>query len=172
MKKEDLILDIMENLTVQKKIGIIHLEMVKESASLYGMSKFINPAVAAETVRPLFKNADREIIVVMSLNNALEPMAAEVVAVGGVDGCPVDVRNVFKHAILNNAVRILFFHNHLSGDPAPSEHDKRMTQRLSQCGAILGIEVADHIILGDDGTYYSLAEHGEVSVVEKGDIRI
>lgn len=86
----------------KKKVGIIHLEMVRESRILYGMRRFSQPDEAVDIVRPLFAMADRELMLVMSLNTKLEPMAVEIAAVGGLNVCSVDVRNLFKHALLNN----------------------------------------------------------------------
>lgn len=94
----------------KKKVGIIHLEMVRESRILYGMRRFSQPDEAVDMVRPLFAMADRELMLVMSLNTKLEPMAVEIAAVGGLNVCSVDVRNLFKHALLNNAAYIICFH--------------------------------------------------------------
>ena len=64
-----------------------------------------------------------------------------------------------KPAILSNAAALIFGHNHPSGDPAPSPEDRTMTARLVECGKLLGIQVLDHIIVGD-GRYYSFADDG------------
>jgi DNA repair protein RadC len=73
----------------------------------------------------------------------------------------VHPREVFKVAILSNAAAILCGHNHPSGDPQPSQEDQRLTRRLVQAGQVLGIDVLDHVIIGD-GTadYYSFADQG------------
>lgn len=142
----------------RKKIGIIRLQMVKES-SLYGMKRFTQPWEAVELVKPLFDMADREMAVVMSLSTKLEPLALEIAAVGGINVCNVDVRDIFKHSLLNNAAYIVCFHNHPSGDPEPSRADRLMTRRLEDGGGLLGIPLIDHIIIGDSG-YYSFREKG------------
>ncbi len=108
-------------------------------------------------VRPLFRFSDREMVLVVSLNTRLEPMAAEIVSVGGLEGCPVDIRNLFKHALLNNAMGILCFHNHPSGESKPSRDDIQLTGRMARAGDLLGIRLLDHIILGDTG-YCSMKE--------------
>lgn len=157
-------MEITSNIT---RIGIIHLEMVKDGRSLYGMGKFDGPKAAERAVRPLFKKSDREVIAVMSLNAKLEPMAAEIIAIGGSDSCVVDMKNVFKHAILTGAVNIICFHNHPSGDPKPSIDDRRMTKRMVECGKLLDINILDHIILGDNESFYSFKEQGEL--LDKGE---
>lgn len=143
------------------RVGIIHLEMVREERSLYGMERFKSASEAVETIRPLFEKADREMMVVMSLDVKNTPIAVEVVAVGGIDSCVIDVRNIFKHAVISNASNIICFHNHPSGIPEPSEDDKAITRRIKEAGILLGIPLIDHIIIGDD-TYYSLEEHREL----------
>jgi len=131
------------------KVGVVRLQMVKEGRSLYGMEPVNGPKKAADMVRPLFAYADREMMVVLSLNTKGYPVAAEVVAVGSLDTCPVSMRELFKHAVLSNAARLLCFHNHPSGDPAPSKIDLEITKRMIAAGMILGIPLDDHIILGD-----------------------
>lgn len=71
----------------------------------------------------------------------------------------VHPREVFQVALLNNAASIICFHNHPSGDVRPSREDIKITKRLSEAGRILGIELFDHIIIGDG--YYSLKERGD-----------
>ena len=147
-----------------KQIGIVRLCMVKEERTLYGMEQLSGPEDAAEVVYPLFATADREMMVVMSMSARMEPLALEIAAIGGIDTCLVDIRNLFKHSLLNNAVGILCFHNHLSGNPEPSKKDEEVTQSIKHAGQILGIELIDHIIIGDQD-FYSFREHGKIEEV-------
>lgn len=156
---EKKIVDMMKQPGLKKNISMIRLQMVKEDRTLCGMKCFSSPLEAVEAVRPLYDLADREMVLVMSLNAKLEPMAAEVAAVGGVSMCSVDVRNIFKHALLNNASYVICFHNHLSGDPEPSAEDQVITRRIRECGELLGIFLVDHIIVGEIG-FYSFKEQG------------
>ncbi|OUQ13523.1 DNA repair protein RadC [Lachnoclostridium sp. An14] len=144
----------------KQRIGIVHLSIVQEERCLYGMRSFTSPGDAVEMLRPLFAYADRELVLVLSLNGKNEAMALEVVAVGGLNACYTDVGNIFKHAILNNSAGVICFHNHPSGDPEPSREDKLLTRRLERCGKILGIELVDHIVLGGDGRYFSFKKEG------------
>ena len=148
----------------KKRIGIIRLRMVKES-SLYGMKRFSQPWEAVELVRPLFDMADREIVVVMSLSTKLEPLALEVAAVGWINVCSVDIRDIFKHSLLNNAAYVVCFHNHPSGDPEPSQEDKLLTKRIEDSGRLLGIPLIDHIIVGESG-FYSFRQNGLIHSTE------
>ncbi len=161
--QEKKIVDMMKRPSPKKIVSMIHLQMVKEGRTLCGMRCFSSPMGAVEAVRPLFDLADREMVLVMSLNAKLEPMAAEVAAVGGVSMCSVDVRNIFKHALLNNASYVICFHNHLSGDPKPSSEDQAITRRIRECGNLLGIFLIDHIIVGEAG-FYSFKEQGLIDL--------
>lgn len=149
--------DLVKRPVPRKRIGIVHLEMVKESRCLYGMRRCSRPEDAVEIVTPLFERADREMVLVLSLNTKLEPQALEIAAVGGLDECSVDIKNIFKHALLNNAAYIICLHNHPSGSPEPSRGDRLLTQRLEKAGEILGVRLADHIVVGGNG-FYSFRE--------------
>ena len=139
------------------RVGTVRLQMVREGKSLYGLGPLNGPWRAAELVRPLFYGSDREMVAVLSLDVRNRPAAAEIVAVGGLDSVTVDIRNLFKHALLNNAGGILLFHNHPSGEAEPSGEDRALTSRVRKAGEILGISLVDHIILGD-GCCYSFRE--------------
>ena len=69
-------------------------------------------------------------------------------------------REVFKPAILGNAAAIVLAHNHPSGDAAPSAEDLALTRRLCEVGELVGIRVLDHLVLGEGGTFRSLADEG------------
>lgn len=156
--QNELIEGMMKRPIPHKRIGIIHLEMVREARTLYGMKRFKTPSEVAECIRPLFSMADREMMVALSLDSKLEPLALEIVAVGGLDMCLIDVKNIFKHSILNNAAYIACFHNHPSGDPSPSAQDYHITKQISAAGDILKLPLVDHIIVGEN-TYFSFREH-------------
>jgi len=81
------------------------------------------------------------------------------VSVGSLDTSIVHPREVFKEAISASAATVIFTHNHPSGDPTPSEDDIELTKRLVQAGEIMGIEVLDHIIIGNN-QFLSLKREG------------
>lgn len=160
-EKQKKLENIVNESIVNKPIGIIQLKMVRESRSLYGADPFTSPAKAVELVKPLLITADWEMVLVMSLTAKMEALAMEIVAVGGLNVCCFDMRNIFKHSLLNNAACILCFHNHPSGDPIPSKEDVQITRRMKESGEILGIKLVDHIIIRDK-RYFSFKEHGEL----------
>ena len=81
------------------------------------------------------------------------------VSVGGLDSSIVHPREVFKDAIAISAASIVVAHNHPSGDPTPSTEDRHVTARLVEAGQILGIDVLDHLVIGN-GRWVSLKEQG------------
>lgn len=154
--------DMMERPIPRKKIGIVHLEMVKEGRSLYGTSRFHNAEELVQMVQPLYEKAHREMVLVVALNTKLEIQALEIAAVGGLNACYVDMRDIFKLVIINNSAFIICLHNHPSGDPEPSYEDRRLTERLQKAGGILGIPLIDHIIVAGKN-YYSFRDGGEMN---------
>lgn len=143
-------------------VGIVKLRMARQKKYLYNGELLNSPSRAADFIRPLFHLADREMMVVVSLNTGMEPLAIEVAAVGGMNSCDIDIKNIFKHTLLNNAGYIMCFHNHLSGNRKPSGNDLRITEKILEAGKIMGIVLEDHIIITEDG-YYSFKENGKLN---------
>ena len=86
-----------------------------------------------------------------------------VIGVGGIDCCPYSVSNIFKTAILSNASSIFIAHNHPSGDVSPSDEDISTTKKVRAAGKVLGIELIDHIIIGNNsGVYFSFRDSGKM----------
>ena len=84
----------------------------------------------------------------------------DLTALGTLTASVVHPREVFRLAISKAVARLIIGHNHPSGDPAPSRDDIAVTQRLKSAGEILGIELIDHVIIGDDGQFASRKELG------------
>lgn len=157
--QKELLDDMMMQPVSGKSIGIAHLELVRESQSLYGMKPFHSPENVVELVRPLYEKAHREMVLVLTANSQLEIQALEIAAVGGLNVCHIEMKELFKLAIVSNAAYILCLHNHPSGYPNPSQEDNRLTEHLRQAGELLGIPLLDHIIVGVSG-YYSYRNAG------------
>jgi len=100
---------------------------------------------------------DREQIRVVMLDTRNGVIAVETVAIGTINSCIGHPREIFKNAIVRSAASIIIVHNHPSGDPAPSPEDLSLTKRLIEVGKFLGIEVLDHVVIGD-GCYCSIKD--------------
>jgi len=97
---------------------------------------------------------------VLLLDTRHRVLKVQVVSVGSLDTAVVHPREVFRPATLAGAAAVVLFHNHPSGDPRPSEDDLLLTERLVRAGSLLGIDVVDHLILGDT-RYCSIMEGGD-----------
>ena len=99
-----------------------------------------------------------EYMYMLCLNTKLRLNGIFEISHGSVNCSVVGTREVFQKALLGNAVSIILMHNHPSGDPKPSREDIEVTKRLSEAGKIVGVDVLDHIIIGQ--SYTSLKEKG------------
>lgn len=155
MLKTNELKELTQNPTPRKRISIIKTIVVKEGSMLYGARQINNTEKAAGLAKELFRHADREMLVVVALDSKCKPLTIEIVAIGDINTCIVSPREVFKSSILSNAVQIIAYHNHLSGDCTPSREDINVTKRLIEAGGLLGIPLLDHIIIGDGDSYLS-----------------
>lgn len=116
-------------------------------------------ADAAALVAPRLAHRDQEHFCVLLLNARHELIALVETSRGGLNAACVDPREVFREAIRRGAHAIIVAHNHPSGNPEPSPDDARLTSLLRQAGALLGVGVLDHVVVGD-GRFVSLRERG------------
>ena len=143
-----------------KRIDIVKIKMVKESSVKYENRRIKNPWDAYKIFNDYIDDSNKEMFVLMCLNNKNEPTHISTISIGSVNESIATPAEVFKVALLSNANKIMVCHNHPSGDPQPSESDRNITERLYDSGAIIGIKLLDHIIIGDD-VYYTFKENDE-----------
>ena len=138
------------------------LELVKEESHKYEVETRIScPKDIYEVLTKVCRiqcNAE-EVFILITLNTKNIVTGYFEVHRGTINTSLVHPREVFKRALLNNASNIMVAHNHPSGDPNPSKEDLQITERLKEAGNLLGINLLDHIIVGDD-KYISLKEKG------------
>ena len=148
----------------KEKIQIVHLQMVKDREVSYGNTYLNSPDAAVQFTKSIIADMicgrDRECMVVCALDTKLKPVCIQIVGIGTVNSCLYSIPDIFKVALLSNAASILLFHNHPSGNPDPSREDIECTRKVADTGNLLGITLQDHIILGDNGCYYSFKEDG------------
>ena len=125
-----------------------------------GRPMISSPADVDRLLRGRIANLDRENFVVVLLNTKNEVIESPLVSVGTLSAALVHPREVFKPAIRASAASVILAHNHPSGKVEPSREDREVTGRLVESAKILGIEVLDHVILGDG--FYSMKEHGKL----------
>jgi DNA repair protein RadC len=126
-----------------------------------GFAMQISSPLAAYTyLEAEMAGLDQEQLRVILLDTKNRVIAFHLVYQGTVNSAHAEPRDIFREAIRQNAVSLVIAHNHPSGDPTPSQDDIEVTNRLAEAGRVLGIEVADHIVIGKGGRYVSLRERG------------
>ncbi len=158
-----------EELSLVKGIGVAKASQIKaafelanrlEGYSDSGDKALVKtPDEVAKLVRGRLKGKKKEHFLALLLDTRSQVIKVSEISVGSLDTSIVHPREVFKEAIAASAASIIFVHNHPSGDPEASEDDIKLTKRLVEAGDIVGIEVLDHIIIGDKN-YLSLKREG------------
>jgi DNA repair protein RadC len=118
-----------------------------------------SPEDAARYVMEDLRYLQKEHFVCLFLNTKNHVVAQETLSIGSLNASIVHPREVFRAAIQRSSASIICIHNHPSGDPAPSPEDIEITNRLVEAGNVIGIEVLDHLIIGDQ-KFISLKEQG------------
>ncbi|MGG3859914.1 DNA repair protein RadC [Metabacillus fastidiosus] len=144
-----------------KRVNIVSVKLVKESSLLYKDRCIRSPEDGYQLLKQFLGEVDREHFIIVCLDTKNQPTAINICHIGSLNASIVHPRECFKPAILSNAASILVGHNHPSGQAAPSREDIEVTKRLVEAGKIMGIDLIDHIILGDD-QFVSLKEKGYV----------
>ena len=118
-----------------------------------------SPSALAAYLLPLYGTRPVEHFGIVMLDTKHRVIRSAVLSIGSLDTTIVHPREVFREAASASAAAIVLFHNHPSGDPAPSPDDLALTARLMEAGAVMGIDVLDHVILAES-RYFSVAEAG------------
>lgn len=143
-----------------KAIQILCLsELAKRlaKASAKKLLKFSSPASIADYYMEDLRHEGQEIVKLLMLNTKAELISETNISRGTVNASLITPRELLVEALKQEAVSIILLHNHPSGDPTPSEDDRMITRRVAQAGALVGIDLLDHIVIGNN-TYYSFRE--------------
>lgn len=148
---------------------IYEIQRIKQVVQEVELKKYIvrSPEDGADIAYDFIGEDDREVFFVMCLNTKNHVVAIHRAHVGSLNASIVHPRDVFKVSILNNAASIVCAHQHPSGDPIPSQEDIHVTRRLVDAGKMIGIEILDHVIVGEKRDnkvrFTSLKEKGYIS---------
>ena len=143
------------------RIPVYKISLVRErSITQTERPQIRNAEGAAATLAAYLAEEDREHFVVLLLNSKNRLIGINTVSIGSLTSSLAHPREVFKPAILANAAAIIVAHNHPSGEPTPSQEDIEITKRLHAAAELLGIRLLDHIVLGDNGRWYSFQDDG------------
>lgn len=118
-----------------------------------------SPSIAANYVLSEMSVLEQEHFRIITLNTKKEINFIREISKGTINMTIVHSREVFRAAISDNAHSIILLHNHPTGDPSPSKEDIKLTKNLLEASKIIGIDILDHIIIGDN-KYFSFLEEG------------
>jgi len=148
-----------EELSQVRGVGLAKASQIKaafelanrlESYSEAGEKPIVKtPDDVVGLVRGRLRDQKKEHFLALLLDTRNQLIKVSEISVGSLDTSIVHPREAFKEAISASAASVVFVHNHPSGDPEASEDDVKLTKRLAEAGEIVGIEVLDHIIIGD-----------------------
>lgn len=123
--------------------------------------KIRSPADVYSLLYPRMREQKRERLVALLMDTKNHVLREEVISIGSLNANIVHPREVFKAALMESCASVILSHNHPSGDPTPSREDIAVTEKLVEGGKLLGIDVLDHVVIGD-GRYVSLKDEGYV----------
>lgn len=159
----------LEELQEIKGIGPINafgIKLFQEISEQYLKEKIIGKEIILTSSKTVFdylyqsmQKNKKEIFKVLFLNGKNKLIEVKDLFEGCLTSSVVYPREIMKKALKYDAAALIFVHNHPSGDPSPSENDKKITEGLVSAGNIMGLKVLDHIIIGNS-KYYSFADEG------------
>ena len=154
--------------TVQKVDGIGKVKAVQvvciaelarrlsKAAAALNLS-FSSPKTIAKYYMEDMRHLKQEHMKLLMLDTKTRLIGESLISKGTVNATLVSPRDLFIEALQKNAVSIILLHNHPSGEPTPSREDLLVTKRIKEAGSLIGIELLDHIIIGNN-CYLSFAE--------------
>ena len=147
------------------KVKALQIQAVFELAKRMTRSEaaktlnFSNPESIADYYMEDFRHQEQEHLLLLLLDNKSNLLGQKRLFTGTVNSSIVSPREIYLEALKYHAVGIILLHNHPSGDPTPSDADRRMTRKVREAGSFLDIPLLDHIVLGDK-RYVSFREKG------------
>ncbi|UOQ46443.1 DNA repair protein RadC [Halobacillus salinarum] len=140
---------------------IAAIELGKRMQQMKPVERYMirSPEDGADFVMEEMRDLKQEHFICLFLNTKNQVLHRQTIFIGSLNASIVHPREVFKEAVKRSAASIICAHNHPSGDPTPSQEDIHVTRRLQECGKMIGIELLDHLVIGDR-KFISLKEKG------------
>lgn len=157
-----------------KGFGLSHLQAIRTIAviefakrmsvhrSMDNMEVIRSSADINSLIAPIIEDLEHEEFWVILLNRANRVIKKIKISQGGVSGTVTDVRIVLRECVNELASGFIACHNHPSGNNSPSDSDIRITQKLKEAGALLDVQMLDHLIIARGNSYYSFADNGQL----------
>lgn len=127
------------------------------------LAEIRSPEDVVFLLAPEMRGLDREHFKAILLNTKNGVLKIITVAIGSLNAALVHPREIFKEAVRTSSAGIIIVHNHPTGNPEPSREDEDLTTRFFRCGELMGIDLVDHIIIGND-CFVSMRERGLIRV--------
>lgn len=144
----------------RKKVAVAAVEMYKRQQSQQvERRQILSSKDVYELMQPLIGGLRNEEFWIVAINNASRIIKKVQVSVGGIDQTSADVRLIMRVLIDTGASQFAAVHNHPSGNPKPSNDDRKLTEQLKKAVEIFNIRMMDHVIVTDNG-YYSFCDEG------------
>jgi DNA repair protein RadC len=144
-----------------KTIARYRVALVREESTPYDVpQRCSEPFAAARFLHQLLSSWDREVMGAIFLDIRNRAIGHQLAYIGTLNRAAVEPRGILSAALLANAAGIILFHNHPSGDPTPSAEDIVFTRRMAEGCAILGIQLVDHLVIGEKPAFVSLRQQG------------
>lgn len=159
-----------EELTAIKGIGpargvimLAALELGERLTKYKPAERYVirSPEDGADYVMEEMRTLDQEHFIALFLNTKNQIIHSQTIFIGTLNSSVVHPREIFREAVRRSSASLIVAHNHPSGDPTPSPEDINVTKRLVEAGKIMGIDVLDHLIIGDN-KFVSLKEKGHL----------
>ena len=152
-----------KNQKLKKVFEIVTIKQVRRAIPGLSYNDYTirSPHDAGVLAMEMIGTEDREVFLVICLSTKNKINAVHRAHVGSLNSSVVHPREIFKSAILNNSSSIIVAHNHPSMDTSASKEDIDVTKRLIEAGKLMGIDVLDHLIVGEN-TFSSLKEKGYI----------
>lgn len=148
-------------------LDMVSIRLVKDR-SLMSLKKINTADDACNLLGGHISEMDREVLCMINLDSQLRPINCSIVSMGTVNCTVINIKEIFKTALLSNAYGIMILHNHPSGSLNPSEDDIKSTERIKECCNLMGFKLVDHIIIApqiysETFDYFSFCENGLLS---------
>lgn len=161
----ELSMEEMRNINGIGKVKAIELKAVAELSKRLSQQsrrkdiRLNNAETVAAYYMEQLRHERKEKLILAMFDSDCHLIRDTVLSVGTVNASLVSAREIFIEALRQQAVAVILLHNHPSGNPHPSIQDQKATEQVAKCGRMLGIQLSDHIIIGDH-QYFSFKERG------------
>lgn len=142
-----------------KRFYFCEIKIDRQKTLFYPERKIDSPKKVYELAKTFIGDADREELLVITLNTKNEINAVQIASKGSLNNSIATPREILKLAILTNSASFIICHNHPSGVVEPSREDCLITERIKRCSEMMDIKLLDHIIVGEN-RFISLKDKG------------